>query len=107
MYARGTSFIYLYAILIGMGFGGMIVLMPNLLGGYFGGSHYSRIVGWTTPIITLACAASPVIAGLLYDVTGKYFLSFSLAAALIFASAMMILLSRPPRLPATFKAPAP
>jgi MFS family permease len=105
IYARDISFIYLYSILTGVGFGGMIVLMPNLLGAYFGRTHYSRIVGWTTPIITLACAASPVIAGFLYDVTGKYFVSFSLAAVLIFASVIITLLSRPPRLPATIKAP--
>jgi MFS family permease len=103
--ARDISFIYLYSILTGIGFGGMIVLMPNLLGAYFGRTHYSRIVGWTTPIITLVCAASPVIAGFLYDVTGKYFFSFSLAAVLIFASVIITLLSRPPRLPATTKAP--
>ena len=103
--ARDVSFIYLYSILMGVGFGGMIVLMPNLLGAYFGRTHYSRIVGWTTPIITLVCAASPVIAGFLYDVTGKYFLSFSLAAVLIFASVIVTLLSRPPRLPAAIEAP--
>ena len=105
IYARDISFIYLYSILTGIGFGGMIVLMPNLLGAYFGRTHYSRIVGWTAPIITLACAASPVIAGFLYDVTGKYFIPFSLAAVLIFASVMITLLSRPPRLPATIEAP--
>jgi len=105
MYARGASFICLYSILTGIGFGGMIVLMPNLLGAYFGRTHYSRIVGWITPLITLACAASPVIAGFLYDITGKYFLSFLLAAALIFTGAILILLSRPPQLPATSKAP--
>ncbi len=106
IYARDTSFIYLYSVLTGIGFGGMIVLMPNLLGAYFGRADYSRIVGWTTPIVTLACAASPVIAGLLYDVTGRYFLSFSLAAVLIFASVVTILLSSPPQVPATIKAPA-
>lgn len=99
--ARNISFLYLYSILTGIGFGGMIVLMPNLIGAYFGRGHYSRIVGWTTPVVTLACAASPVIAGFLYDVTGNYFLSFSLAAVLIFASVIITLLSRPPHLPAT------
>ena len=98
IYARDISFIYLYSVLTGIGFGGMIVLMPNLLGAYFGRTHYSRIVGWTTPIITLVCAASPVIAGFLYDVTGEYILSFSLAAVLIFASVVITLLCRPPRL---------
>jgi MFS family permease len=106
IHARDISFIYLYCALTGIGFGAMIVLMPNLLAAYFGRTHYSRIVGWTTPIITLACATSPVVAGFLYDVTGKYFLSFSLADALIFASVIVTLLSRPPRLPGTIKAPA-
>ena len=102
IYARDISFMYLYSILTGIGFGGMLVLMPNLFGAYFGRTHYSRIVGWTTPIVTLVCAASPVIAGFLYDVTGKYIFSFSLASVLIFASVLITLLCRPPRLPATF-----
>lgn len=106
IYARHISFVYLYSILTGIGFGGMIVLMPNLLGAYFGRRHYSRIVGWTTPIITLFCAASPVIAGFLYDVTGKYFLSFSLAALLMFASVIISLLCRPPQPSATAEASA-
>ena len=101
IYARDISFIYLYSILTGIGFGGMIVLMPNLLGAYFGRTHYSRILGWTTPIVTLVCAASPVIAGFLYDITGEYTVSFSLASVLIFASIVIALLSRPPRLPRT------
>lgn len=105
IYARSILFIYLYSILTGIGFGGMIVLMPNLLGAYFGRTHYSRIVGWTSPIITLVCAASPVVAGILYDATGRYFFSFSLAAFLIFASVIFALLSRPPRLPAMIEAP--
>lgn len=96
--ARNFFFIYLYSILTGIGFGGMIVLMPNLLSAYFGRTHYSRIVGWTSPMITIVCAASPLVAGFLYDVTGKYFFSFSLSALLIFASVILALLSRPPRL---------
>ena len=104
IYARDIYSIYLYSILTGIGFGGTIVLMPNLIGAYFGRTHYSRIVGWTTPIVTLVCAASPVIAGFLYDVTGKYFLSFSLAAIVIFASVTLTLLSRPPRLPPAIEA---
>ena len=104
IYARDIYSIYLYSILTGIGFGGTIVLMPNLIGAYFGRTHYSRIVGWTTPIVTLVCAASPVIAGFLCDVTGKYFLSFSLAAIVIFASVTLTLLSRPPRLPPAIEA---
>lgn len=98
IYARDISFMYLYSILTGIGFGGMIVLMPNLFGAYFGRTHYSRIVGWTTPIVTLACAASPVVTGFLYDVTGRYVSSFSLGSGLVFTGVVITLLCRPPRM---------
>ncbi len=97
IYARDISFIYLYSILTGIGFGGMVVLMPSLLGAYFGRAYYSQILGWTTPVVTIVCAAGPVIAGFLYDLTGKYILSFFLASASIFVSALIALLCLPPR----------
>jgi MFS family permease len=99
--ARGVFFIYLYSILTGIGFGGMIVLMPNLLGAYFGRSHYSRIVGWTAPMVTLVSAGSPTLAGFLYDGTGSYLLPFSLAAVFGFIGIVLAVLLRPPSYPAT------
>jgi MFS family permease len=97
IYARTMVFIYLYAVLTGIGYGGMLVLMPNLLGAYFGRTHYAKIVGWLAPIVTLACALSPVVAGFLYVSTGNYVSSFSLAAALIVMSALIALRVRPPQ----------
>jgi len=99
MYARGVPFIYLYSILTGIGFGGMVVLMPNLFGAYFGRTNYPRIIGWTTPIATLVSAGSPALAGLLYDITGRYFLPFAIAATFISVSIVFALLAHPPRHP--------
>jgi MFS family permease len=95
--ARGIFFVYLYSILTGIGFGGMIVLLPNVMGAYFGRTHFSRIVGWTTPVVTLASAISPTLAGFLYDATGSYFLPFTIAAVLLFGCIILALLARPPR----------
>ncbi len=98
MNAVNVYFIYMYSILAGIGFGGMIVLIPNLMGAYFGRLHYSKIIGWTAPIITLVSAVSPVLAGYLYDVTGAYFISFILTAALLFGGIIIAYLARPPRI---------
>lgn len=103
MHARGIFFVYLYSILTGIGFGGMIVLLPNVMGAYFGRTHFSRIVGWTTPVVTLASAISPTLAGYLYDVTGSYFLPFTLAAALLFGGVILAFLARPPGLPVVIR----
>jgi MFS family permease len=97
--ARGIFFIHLYSILMGIGFGGMIVLMPNLLGAYFGRTHYSRIVGWTAPVVTLISAGSPTLAGFLYDATGNYFLPFSMAAVFVLVGVVLAILLRPPSIP--------
>ncbi len=97
MNAREIFFVYLYSILTGLGFGGMIVLLPHTMGAYFGRTNFSRIVGWTTPIVTLACAASPLLAGFLYDSTGSYALPFAATTALIFICCILALAARPPK----------
>jgi MFS family permease len=101
IYVRGISFVYLYSILTGIGFGGMIVLMPTLFSAYFGRANYPRIIGWASPITTVVSAGSPALAGFLYDVTRGYFLPFTIAAGFIFVSIIFALLARPPRPPVT------
>jgi len=98
---KGIFFIYLYSILTGIGFGGMIVLLPNVIGAYFGRTDFPRILGWTIPVVTLASAASPTLAGFLYDATGSYFLPLIITAALLFGCSLLALLAHPPRLPAS------
>ena len=96
-------FVYLYSILTGIGFGGMIVLLPNVMGAYFGRKHFSMIVGWTTPVVTLVSAASPILAGFFYDRTGNYTIPFAAAAVLLFVSIVLAFLARPPGVPGAAK----
>lgn len=96
--ARSTAFVYLYSILTGIGFGGMIVLFPNLFSAYFGRTHYSRIIGWTVPVSTLISAGGPSLTGYIHDLTGSYVYPFSLVACLLLLSALLVLFARPPRL---------
>lgn len=97
--ARGIFFVYLYSILTGIGFGGMIVLLPNVMGAYFGRTHFSGIVGWTTLAVTLVSAVSPILAGFFYDRTGNYTIPFAAASVLLFVSIVLAFLARPPGLP--------
>lgn len=94
--AGTISFVYLYAVFTGIGFGGMIVLMPNLIGAYFGRANYPRITGWTMPVVTLAFAGAPLMAGFFHDATGTYLISLGLAATLLFACVIITLFACPP-----------
>ncbi|HMK65796.1 MAG TPA: MFS transporter [Thermodesulfobacteriota bacterium] len=94
--ARSLLWVYLYSALTGIGFGGMVVLVPTLLGAYFGRTHYSRIIGWTVIGVTLISAGSPSLAGYFYDATGKYELPFTIGAVLLFCAIGIALLTKPP-----------
>ncbi len=105
--AWSIHFIYAYSILTGIGFGGMIVLMPHLLSSHFGRTNYARILGWATPVITLASAAGPVLAGIFYDATGKYDVSLTITL-LVIALGIVISFIMPHRAAkATQRAPLP
>jgi MFS family permease len=95
--ARGIGWVYLYSTLTGIGFGGMVVSVPNLLGAYFGRTHYAKIIGWTAMGVTLISAGSPSLAGYYYDTTGKYLYPFAIGAILVFIGMVLALLTRPPR----------
>lgn len=96
--ARGIFFVYLYSVLTGIGFGGMIVLVPNLVSAYFGRKHYSRIIGWGAPVITLLSAGSPSLAGMVYDATGSYKIPFFISAGFVFWGIILAFLLQPPKI---------
>jgi len=97
MKANTLPLIYLYAILSGIGYGGIIVLQPSLFGAYFGRTHYAEIIGWTAPVLTIICAASPLIAALIYDTSGSYVPTFWAAVTFLVVGLACTLFARPPR----------
>lgn len=101
MNAKALPLIYLYAIISGISYGGMIVLGPVLTGAYFGRTHYAQISGWTAPVATFIAAASPLLAGFIHDTTGSYIPAFLVAAAFLGVGLVCALLARPPKPPVT------
>ena len=95
IYAKSLPFIYLYATLGGISYGGLIVLMPAMFGAYFGRANYARIMGWTSPIVTLIFAAGPILGGFIYDTTGSYIPGFWGAVAFLGVGLVCALLARP------------
>ncbi|UCB42461.1 MAG: MFS transporter [Dehalococcoidales bacterium] len=97
MNARTLPLVYACSVLCGIGFGGMLVNVPVILGAYFGRTHYARILGWTAPVLTVFGAGSPLIAGLIFDVTGSYMLAFQVGVVLLGVGVVLALLIRPPK----------
>jgi MFS family permease len=99
MNTTALPLIYLYAVLTGIGYGGVIVIGPALIGAYFGRTSYAQLMGWTAPVGILFGAGSPLLAGFIYDTTGSYIPVFWAAVAVTGVGLVAAFLARPPRLP--------
>jgi len=96
MNAGVVPVVYLYTILTGVCAGGLVVLMPLMLGSYFGRTDYARIVGWTTPFIQIIGAVSPLIGGFIYDASGSYTPAFITVISFLGVGLICAFFARPP-----------
>ena len=67
-----------FVILFGLGLGGGAVVVPLLIGEYFGLRAFGKILGVITISATLGAATGPVLTGRIFDVMGSYDLAFIL-----------------------------
>ena len=98
MNVRTLPLIYLHTIVSGVSCGGIMVIMPVLIGAYFGRANYAQILGWTTPITTIFSAGSPLLAGFIFDNTGSYTPVFIIALVFLGVGLVCALLAQPPKL---------
>jgi len=74
--------------LFGLGYGGLVVLWPLVVGHDFGTRSFGAIAGMVgTVALTLGGAAGPVVMGAMYDKTGSYFLAFLLCVVVFLVGA--------------------
>ena len=85
-----------FVILFGLGLGGGSVLVPLLIGEYFGLRAFGKVVGVITISSTLGAATGPVVTGRIFDVMGSYDLAFTLHIASFLAAGTAIYVLRKP-----------
>lgn len=97
--ARDLPLIYLYAIIFGICYGGLIVSYPTMLGAYYGRARYAQILGWMLPAVTAMGAIGGPLAGAIHDATNTYSLAFMVVVAFSAIGAACAFLARPPKPP--------
>ncbi len=85
-----------FAVCIGLGFGGGLVCMMTVLSNYFGSKAYASVIGVTLAVQTTAGALGSFVAGDLYERLGSYTGAFIGMAVLCFAGSLLLLVIRPP-----------
>jgi MFS family permease len=88
-----------FAVCIGIGFGGGLVCMMTVLSNYFGSKVYASVIGVTLAVQTTAGALGSFIAGDLYERLGSYTSAFVGIAVLCFAGTLLLFVLRPPMRP--------
>lgn len=80
-----------YGTLSGFSAGGLIMMMPFLLASLFGRRNQGAIMGVVTPIVMVAGVGGPMLAAILFDLTGTYQLAFVIYAAVTVAGGLALI----------------
>lgn len=97
-YASSTLLIVLFALVHGLAWGIRGPLMQALRADYFGRSAFSTIMGNSMFIVTIGALAGPLLAGVLFDISGDYVLAFTIMAGLAAAGSLFFLFAGKPGL---------
>ena len=97
MFACAVWMFYLFAVIFGLTYGGLIPLMPAITVYFFGLKSLGFVVGATMAAASLGGAIGPLLGGFIFDYTGSYQVAFALAAGLSLAGIILTLLLRPLR----------
>ena len=93
--------VLLYVVLFGIGYGGLVVALPTILGRYYGRTHYAQILGRLMPFTAAAGAGGPLLAGYIHDSTGTYQLVFTVLIVASIIGLVCALMARPPKVPSS------
>jgi MFS family permease len=79
--------------LFGLAFGALLPLRAMVMGAWFSGPTYGRIMGAQWTVVVLTAAIGPVLVGVVRDSTGGYGVSFAVLAVFFLAASGVILAS--------------
>ena len=94
--ADNVPVVFLFAVLIGIGWGGRNTLTLAARGLYFGRKGFASITAMSLVPLHILAFVAPVFAGYMFDYTGKYTIPFVTIALVGFMGSVLFLLMGPP-----------
>jgi MFS family permease len=95
LFIQGVSSFYIWAVLFGFTFGGMVPLQMLVPMDLFGTKSLGAILGVLVFMSTVGASCGPLLAGYTYDLTGRYYAAFvTLAAVCMIATLLGLILWR-------------
>ena len=91
IWSRDVWMFYAFAIPYGFLWGGFSTIITALIGDIFGVRSIGSIMGVATVGWSLGAAAGPTIGGVIFDVTGNYFMAFAVGAVSMLIATLLII----------------
>ena len=98
---------FLFAVLMGIGWGGRTSPTSSVRGVYFGRKAFASITGMSMVPMNVVLLVAPLMAGYGYDFTGSFYLPFLTVAAVSFVGSCFYLLLGEPQSKAAAARPRP
>jgi MFS family permease len=96
--ARELWLVYLFAVIFGFGYGGLSTLISPMVAELFGLSSHGVIFGVIIMFGgTAGMAVGPLLAGHIFDITGRYQLAFMIYVVILVIGLILTSLLRPTR----------
>ncbi len=103
---QSVTVVFLSMIVLGMGFGAVMVATMNIFPNYFGLSNYPKIMGYARFFWAFVGGAGAPVSGLIRETTGSYLGAFQMAIAILAAGLLCLVFAKPPVHP-SLKKPEP
>ena len=95
MLTDNLYYAYSFAIIHGLAFGALPMLIQLVWAEYFGRAQQGSIRGFVTPIQLIIQAGGPLSGTFVYDIMGDYYYALILFALVYIVSAFAILMAKP------------
>jgi MFS family permease len=89
IFIRKMLLFYIFGILFGLVYGGVVPLQAMLVNRIFGNKSIGAIFGFVVFFLLLLGGTGPLVAGYLFDITGSYYYAF-ITSALLVGIAMIV-----------------
>ena len=96
---HGVILLSAMGMLVGAGYGSLLVLGPVVIGNYYGERAFPVINSVLAPVMLPFAAAAPAGAGYIFEATGSYKLAFIGAISLLGAAMVAAFFMKPPLAP--------
>lgn len=95
--AESMLMVWIYVAIFGFAMGGVIVLLPLVVGHFFGLAAFGAIMGTLSLILAIGNASGALISGLIHDSFGSYHYAMIAYVCLYLIAALSIFLAGNPR----------